>query len=173
MSKEANRNDAQASHHRWRRPAGLAAALRLWEKGVKDILILEREHFLGGILRQCIHDGFGLTRFGESLSGPEYAQRFIDQVIETGIETITDCTVLDVSGDKIVTAASRERGLLQFQADAVLLTMAAVNARAARLPFPGSAPQAFIPQALRRIISICRTSWSAMKSSFWAAAISA
>ena len=59
-------------------PAGLAAAVRLWEKGIRDILILEREHFLGGILRQCIHDGFGLTRFGETLSGPEYAQRFIE-----------------------------------------------------------------------------------------------
>ena len=61
-------------------PAGLAAALRLREKGVKDILILEREHKPGGILRQCIHDGFGLTRFGESLSGPEYARRFIERV---------------------------------------------------------------------------------------------
>ena len=121
-------------------PAGLAAALRLWEKGVKDILILEREHFLGGILRQCIHDGFGLTRFGESLSGPEYAQRFIDQVIETGIETITDCTVLDVSGDKIVTAASRERGLLQFQADAVLLTMGCREHTRGALAIPGQRP---------------------------------
>lgn len=121
-------------------PAGLAAALRLWEKGVKDILILEREHFLGGILRQCIHDGFGLTRFGESLSGPEYAQRFIDQVIETGIETITDCTVLDVSGDKIVTAASRERGLLQFQADAVLLTMGCRERTRGALAIPGQRP---------------------------------
>ena len=121
-------------------PAGLAATLRLWEKGVKDILILEREHFLGGILRQCIHDGFGLTRFGESLSGPEYAQRFIDQVIETGIETITDCTVLDVSGDKIVTAASRERGLLQFQADAVLLTMGCRERTRGALAIPGQRP---------------------------------
>ena len=121
-------------------PAGLAAALRLWEKGVKDILILEREHFLGGILRQCIHDGFGLTRFGESLSGLEYAQRFIDQVIETGIETITDCTVLDVSGDKIVTAASRERGLLQFQADAVLLTMGCRERTRGALAIPGQRP---------------------------------
>ena len=61
-------------------PADLAAALRLKQKGVTDILILEREHLPGGILRQCIHDGFGLSRFGESLSGPEYAQRFIDRV---------------------------------------------------------------------------------------------
>ena len=77
-------------------PAGLAAALRLKEKGIEDILILEREHLLGGILRQCIHDGFGLTRFGESLSGPEFAQRFIDQVEAEHIECITDCTVLDL-----------------------------------------------------------------------------
>ena len=61
-------------------PAGLAAAVRLYDMGVKDILILEREHQLGGILKQCIHDGFGLTRFGETLSGPEYADRFIQEV---------------------------------------------------------------------------------------------
>ena len=66
-------------------PAGLAAALRLKEKGVGEILILEREKLLGGILRQCIHDGFGLTRFGESLSGPESAQRFIDTVLDAGL----------------------------------------------------------------------------------------
>ena len=63
-------------------PAGLAAALELWKKGIHDILILEREKGLGGILRQCIHDGFGLTRFGETLSGPEYASRFAKQVKE-------------------------------------------------------------------------------------------
>ena len=94
-------------------PAGLAAALRMKENGISDILILEREHLPGGILRQCIHDGFGLTRFGESLSGPEYAQRFIDRVEEAGIECLTDCTVLDVSRDKVVTAASKAHGLLR------------------------------------------------------------
>ena len=97
-------------------PAGLAAALRLRERGVRDILILEREKLLGGILRQCIHDGFGLTRFGESLSGPEYAQRFIDRVVDCGIRTITDCTVLDITPDKVVTAVSRAKGLLQIRA---------------------------------------------------------
>jgi len=61
-------------------PAGLAAAVKLYRQGVHDILIIEREQTLGGILRQCIHDGFGLTRFGETLSGPEYAQRFLDEV---------------------------------------------------------------------------------------------
>lgn len=121
-------------------PAGLAAALRLKEKGVNDILILEREHLLGGILRQCIHDGFGLTRFGESLSGPEYAQRFIDRVLEAGIECITDCTVLDVSPDKVVTAASREQGLLQIQAGAVLLTMGCRERTRGALATPGTRP---------------------------------
>ena len=121
-------------------PAGLAAALRLKEKGVNDILILEREKLLGGILRQCIHDGFGLTRFGESLSGPEYAQRFIDRVQEAGIACITDCTVLDITGDRLVTAASRQHGLLQIQADAVLLTMGCRERTRGALATPGTRP---------------------------------
>lgn len=121
-------------------PAGLAAALRLKEKGVDDILILERERLLGGILRQCIHDGFGLTRFGESLSGPEYAQRFIDRVRAEGIECITDCTVLDVSSGKVVTAASREHGLMQIQAKAVLLTMGCRERTRGALATPGTRP---------------------------------
>ena len=121
-------------------PAGLAAALRLKEKGVNDILILEREKVLGGILRQCIHDGFGLTRFGESLSGPEYAQRFVDRVEDEGIECITDCTVLDITGDKLVTAASREHGLLQIQAEAVLLTMGCRERPRGALATPGARP---------------------------------
>ncbi len=122
-------------------PAGLAAALRLKERGVTDILILERERVLGGILRQCIHDGFGLTRFGESLSGPEYAQRFIDRVQrEDGIECITDCTVLDVTPEKIVTAVNRERGLMQFKAQAVLLTMGCRERTRGALATPGTRP---------------------------------
>ena len=121
-------------------PAGLAAALRLKEKGVNDILILEREHLLGGILRQCIHDGFGLTRFKESLSGPEYAQRFIDKVQEAGIECITGCTVLDITPNKVVTAVSREQGLLEIRAGAVLLTMGCRERTRGALATPGTRP---------------------------------
>ena len=121
-------------------PAGLAAALRLREKGVSDILILEREQRLGGILRQCIHDGFGLTRFGESLSGPEYAQRFIDRVRQEGIECITDCTVLDITPQKVVTAVGRSCGLLQIQVDAVLLTMGCRERTRGALATPGTRP---------------------------------
>ncbi len=77
-------------------PAGLAAALELKHKGIEDILIVEREDKLGGILKQCIHDGFGLTRFKETLSGPEYADRFIKEVKKEKIDYITDATVIDV-----------------------------------------------------------------------------
>ncbi len=87
-------------------PAGLAAAVRLYENGITDILILEREKQLGGILRQCIHDGFGLARFKTTLSGPEYAQKFIDLANEKKIRYLTDATVLEISEDKVITAAT-------------------------------------------------------------------
>jgi thioredoxin reductase len=103
-------------------PAGLAAAIRLSEHGIKNILVLERERHLGGILRQCIHDGFGLTRFGESLSGPEYAQRFIDKANELEIETKTESTVVDITPEKRVTAISRS-GVSIYEAKAVVLAM--------------------------------------------------
>ena len=86
-------------------PAGLAAAIQLKQKGIDDVVVLEREHRTGGILRQCIHDGFGLTRFGETLSGPEYAQRFVDQAEELGITCLTDTTVLSLEADRTVTAS--------------------------------------------------------------------
>ena len=120
-------------------PAGLAAAVQLKKQGIHDILIIEREKQLGGILRQCIHDGFGLTRFGETLSGPEYSQRFIDMVEELGIEVITNATVIDLTGDKVVTAATRD-GLLQVQAKAVVLAMGCRERTRGALAIPGSRP---------------------------------
>lgn len=120
-------------------PAGLAAAVELYKKGVKDILIIEREKTLGGILKQCIHDGFGLTRFKETLSGPEYAQRFIDEVEKLDIPYITDTTVLSVTNDKKVTAASRN-GLMIWQAKAVILTMGCRERTRGALGIPGERP---------------------------------
>ena len=117
-------------------PAGLAAAVELYKKGVRDILIIEREKTLGGILRQCIHDGFGLTRFKESLSGPEYAQRFIDEIEELNIKYITDTTVLSVSEDKIITATSKN-GLTTIKAKAVILTMGCRERTRGALGLPG------------------------------------
>ena len=120
-------------------PAGLSAAVELYKKGIKDILIVEREKTMGGILRQCIHDGFGLTRFKETLSGPEYAQRFIDEVISLNIPYITDTTVLDITKDKVVTLASSS-GLKKIQAKAVILTMGCRERTRGALSIPGERP---------------------------------
>ena len=120
-------------------PAGLAAAVALHKSGVTDILILERERRLGGILNQCIHDGFGLTRFGETLSGPEYAQRFASEAAALGIEAITNCTVFRLTADKKVTAATPGR-LLELIADAVILTMGCRERPRGALAIPGDRP---------------------------------
>jgi NADPH-dependent 2,4-dienoyl-CoA reductase/sulfur reductase-like enzyme len=120
-------------------PAGLAAAVQLYKLGITNILILEREKQLGGILRQCIHDGFGLQRFGESLSGPEYAQRFIDEVRELNIPYMTEVTVTEVTAGRIVTAVSR-RGVLEFQAKAVALTMGCRERTRGAISIPGTRP---------------------------------
>jgi len=120
-------------------PAGLAAAVELRQNGVKDLLILERERHLGGILRQCIHDGFGLTRFGRTLSGPEYAERFIAEVEQFGLEYRTGATVLNITPDRTVTAAMRD-GLLCFSADAVILAMGCRERTRGALAIPGERP---------------------------------
>lgn len=104
-------------------PAGMAAALRAKECGVDSILILERAETLGGILEQCIHTGFGLQYFGEELSGPEYADRFIQQVYDQKIEYKIDTMVLQVTEDNKVYAVNKTDGLLEIQAKAVILAM--------------------------------------------------
>lgn len=104
-------------------PAGMAAALKAKECGVEEIIILERAQTLGGILEQCIHTGFGLHYFGEELSGPEYADRFITQVNKTDIDVKCDTMVLDISESNVVTAVNKKDGLLKIQAKAVILAM--------------------------------------------------
>jgi thioredoxin reductase len=120
-------------------PCGLAAAVELKKLGLDDILLLEREKNLGGILRQCIHDGFGLTRFQETLSGPEYAQRFIDQAEQLGIDMRTDTAVIDINSDKrIITTSSQ--GLNSYEADAVILAMGCRERTRGAISIPGSRP---------------------------------
>lgn len=104
-------------------PAGMAAALKAKECGIDSILILERAESLGGILEQCIHTGFGLQYFGEELSGPEYADRFIQQVEEQKIEYKTDTMALQITDDNKVYAVNKKDGLLEIQAKAVILAM--------------------------------------------------
>ena len=120
-------------------PAGLAAALELRHRGIQKILIVEREKHLGGILRQCIHDGFGLARFGESLSGPEYADRFIQKVLEEGIPYLTDAAVTEITPDREVTIVT-QNGLLVYRAKAVVLAMGCRERPRGALAIPGERP---------------------------------
>ncbi len=121
-------------------PAGMAAALKAREEGVKKIVILERAETLGGILEQCIHTGFGLHHFGEELSGPEYAGRFIKEVEETDIEVMTDTMVLDISDDNIVTAVNNKKGLMQIKATAAVLAMGCRERPRGALSIAGTRP---------------------------------
>jgi NADPH-dependent 2,4-dienoyl-CoA reductase/sulfur reductase-like enzyme len=120
-------------------PAGLAAALELHKQGINNILILEREKYLGGILRQCIHDGFGLTRFNESLSGPEYAQVFIKAIIGSNISYMTDTSVLSISKNRTIRAASR-KGLMEINAKAIIITTGCRERTRGALAIPGERP---------------------------------
>ena len=104
-------------------PAGLAAALEAEKLGIKEILILERNEELGGILEQCIHDGFGVHRFKKQLSGPQYAQMFIDQLEESIIEVKLNTMVLEISQDKKIYGISSEDGIFEVQAKAIILAM--------------------------------------------------
>ena len=104
-------------------PAGMAAALAAHEEGIEKIIVLERADTLGGILEQCIHTGFGLHYFGEELSGPEYAGRFIEVLYKTDIDVKVDTMVLDISADNVVTAVNNFDGLLTIQAKAIVLAM--------------------------------------------------
>ena len=104
-------------------PAGMAAAVAAHEAGLRDIIILERDTALGGILRQCIHNGFGLHRFGEELTGPEYAYRYEKQVRELEIPFMLNTTVVDIAPDRTVTAMNAERGIFYIEAGAVVLAM--------------------------------------------------
>lgn len=120
-------------------PAGLAAAIAMRKMGVQDILVVEREKEAGGILRQCIHDGFGLIRFRESISGPEYADRFIREAGALGIEIRTNTTVIALTGEKCLTLSS-PGGLELLQAKAVVLAMGCRERTRGALAIPGERP---------------------------------
>lgn len=121
-------------------PAGLSAAASAREHGIGDILILERDKELGGILNQCIHNGFGLHTFKEELTGPEYAKRYIDKVVETGIEYRLNTMVIDISREKVVTAVSREAGFMEIRAKAIVLAMGCRERPRGALNIPGYRP---------------------------------
>ena len=121
-------------------PAGLAAAIAAYDAGVKDILVIERENRLGGILLQCIHNGFGLHRFKESLTGPEYADKYVREALKRNIPFLVGATVNDLSRDKIITVTSPETGILKIKAEAVILAMGCRERSRGALNIPGSRP---------------------------------
>ena len=117
--------------------AGMAAAIEAKKNGVDDILILEKEERLGGILNQCIHNGFGLTEFKEELTGPEYLQRFVDQVKELKIPYKLNSQVIDLSKDKVVTYSNKEDGLVKLQAKAIVMATGCYERNAGAIMLPG------------------------------------
>ena len=136
-------------------PAGLSAAVAARKNGTESILILERDKELGGILNQCIHNGFGLHTFQEELTGPEYAGRFITQVIELGIKYKLHTMVMDISADKVITAINREDGMFQIQAKAVILAMGCRERSRGALNIPGYRPAGiFSAGTAQRLVNI-------------------
>ena len=121
-------------------PAGLAAAYSAWQHGLRDILILERDNELGGILNQCIHNGFGLHRFGEQLTGPEYAGRYIEMLRSTGVRVELGTMVLEVTPDKKIHCVSKEKGYQILEAKSVILCMGCRERTRGAIGIPGSRP---------------------------------
>lgn len=119
-------------------PAGLAAAIKAKEEGIDNILILERDSSMGGILNQCIHNGFGLHTFKEELTGPEYAQRFVDKVQEMKIPYKLNTMVIDVSEDKVITAVNEEDGIIEIKAQAIVLAMGCRERPRGAINIPGA-----------------------------------
>ena len=133
----------------------MAAALEAKRGGVSDILIAERDSELGGILNQCIHAGFGIHIFGEDLTGPEYATKFIREIHEEKIEYILNSMVLSLSEDKTVTVVSPQMGLCRIEAKAVILAMGCRERTRGALNIPGTRPAGILTAgAAQRFVNI-------------------
>lgn len=136
-------------------PAGLAAAIAAKEQGAKDILILERDSQLGGILNQCIHNGFGLHTFKEELTGPEYAERFEEKLYETGIQYKINTIVVDITEDRKVTYINEDEGAITIQAGAIILAMGCRERPRGALGLPGFRPAGvYTAGTAQRLINI-------------------
>lgn len=136
-------------------PAGMAAALEAYRNGIRSIAIVERDVEPGGILQQCIHNGFGLHIFKEELTGPEYAQRFVDMTRETEIEYFLDTIVLDISADKKLTVMNSRKGIFELEAKAVILAMGCRERTRSGIGIPGDRPSGvFTAGTAQRYINI-------------------
>jgi len=121
-------------------PGGLAAAISARERGARHVLVIERAEELGGILPQCIHNGFGVGVFGEDLTGPTYAQRYVDRALELGVEVLPDTMVLEVEGRRRIAATNAQHGILEIEAQAIVLAMGCRERPRGALGIPGTRP---------------------------------
>ena len=121
-------------------PAGMAAAVSAYGKGIRDLLIIERDESLGGILQQCIHNGFGLHMFKEELTGPEYAWRYEKMILDLGIPFKLNSMVVDISKDKVITYVNEEEGEVKIKAKAIILAMGCRERSRGALNIPGTRP---------------------------------
>jgi NADPH-dependent 2,4-dienoyl-CoA reductase/sulfur reductase-like enzyme len=121
-------------------PGGLAAAIAAKQNGAEDVLLIERDQELGGILQQCIHNGFGLEIFGQDLPGPSYAQRFIDDTLASGVEALLDTMVLDITSQRRIFASGKKSGFVDIQARAIVLAMGCRERTRAQIRIPGTRP---------------------------------
>ena len=136
-------------------PAGLAAAIEAKKTGAEDVLIIERAKELGGILQQCIHNGFGVEIFKKDLPGPAYAQRFIDQVEELGVETLLDAMVLDVTPARRIYATSKWSGFVELEARAIVLAMGCRERTRAQIRIPGTRPAGvYTAGTVQRLVNV-------------------
>lgn len=136
-------------------PAGLAAAIECRKNGVENVLVIERDKQLGGILNQCIHPGFGLHVFGEELTGPEYAQRYINMLSETDIKTLTDTMVLSLSPDRVIRAVNSKLGIVEIKAKSVILAMGCRERTRGMLRISGTRPSGiYTAGTAQRLVNI-------------------
>ena len=125
-------------------PAGMAAALEAEKNGLDNIIILERDKYIGGILPQCIHNGFGLEYFNEELTGPEYATEFINELNDSKIEVLTETMVLDVNSKKEITALNKEKGVLKLKGKTIVLAMGCRERTRENIKIPGDRPSGIL-----------------------------
>jgi len=136
-------------------PAGLTAAIQAHKSGARKILLLEREEELGGILKQCIHNGFGLEQFKQDYTGPEYAERLIKELEKTGVQCFLNTLVTDLSSDRVITALSPEHGAIEIRAKSIVLAMGCRERTRASVGIPGTRPAGiFAAGVAQRFVNI-------------------
>jgi len=136
-------------------PAGMAAAIKAKEEGAEHVLILERQEQLGGLLHQCVHNGFGLLYFGQDLTGPEYACRFVEKVRDLGIEVLLETMVTQISGDRKLTAVNSCEGPIHLQPKSIVLAMGCRERSRGQLSIPGTRPAGvFTAGTAQRLVNV-------------------